>query len=119
MPCVGEKNVTDLTGEEVAVIDHHQVTPAAGLWYEDIRPDYGATATIIYEYYQQLGLAMPVAVATALQVGLNIDTANLTRGFCEADVETVFAAIVLNPLSFPTISTCSVNCGLTAEWRPR
>jgi nanoRNase/pAp phosphatase (c-di-AMP/oligoRNAs hydrolase) len=84
--CVGEKNVTDLTGEEVAVIDHHQVTPAAGLWYEDIRPDYGATATIIYEYYLQLGVAMPGAVATALQVGLNIDTANLTRGVCEADV---------------------------------
>ncbi len=85
--CVGEKNVTDLTGEEVAVIDHHEVTPAAGLWYQDIRPHYGATATIIYEYYQQLGLTMPAAVATALQVGLNIDTANLTRGFCEADVE--------------------------------
>ena len=85
--CVGEKNVTDLTGEEVAVIDHHEVTPAAGLWYQDIRPDYGATATIMYEYYQQLGLTMPAAVATALQVGLNIDTANLTRGFCEADVE--------------------------------
>ncbi len=84
--CVGEKNVTDLTGEEVAVIDHHQVTPAPGLWYEDIRPDYGATATIIYEYYQQLGIIMPVAVATALQVGLNIDTANMTRGVCEADV---------------------------------
>ncbi len=47
--CVGEKNVTDLTGEEVAVIDHHEVTPAAGLWYQDIRPHYGATATIIYE----------------------------------------------------------------------
>jgi len=85
--CVGEKNVTDLTGEEVAVIDHHEVTPAAGLWYQDIRPHYGATATIICEYYQQLGLTMPAAVATALQVGLNIDTANLTRGFCEADVE--------------------------------
>ena len=84
--CVGEKNVTDLTGEEVAVIDHHQVTPAPGLWYQDIRPDYGATATIIYEYYQQLGIIMPVAVATALQVGLNIDTANMTRGVCEADV---------------------------------
>jgi nanoRNase/pAp phosphatase (c-di-AMP/oligoRNAs hydrolase) len=63
------------------------VTPAAGLWYQDIRPHYGATATIIFEYYQQLGITMPAAVATALQVGLNIDTANLTRGFCEADVE--------------------------------
>jgi nanoRNase/pAp phosphatase (c-di-AMP/oligoRNAs hydrolase) len=85
--CVGEKNVTDLTGEEVAVIDHHEVTAAAGLWYQDIRPHYGATATIICEYYQQLDLTMPTAVATALQVGLNIDTANLTRGFCEADVK--------------------------------
>ena len=52
--CVGEKNVTDLIGEEIAVIDHHEVTVAQGLSYVDVRPHYGATATILFEYFQFL-----------------------------------------------------------------
>jgi nanoRNase/pAp phosphatase (c-di-AMP/oligoRNAs hydrolase) len=85
--CIGEKNVTDMPGEEIAVIDHHTVTPPNNLWFCDVRPHYGATATIIYEYFQLLNIEMPQSVATALLVGLNIDTANLTRGFCNADLK--------------------------------
>lgn len=85
--CMGEKNVRDLPGEEIAVVDHHQSKPPPGLWFSDVRPTYGATATIVYEYYRDLGVPMPQAVATALQVGQAIDTANLTRGFCAADIE--------------------------------
>ena len=85
--CIGEKNVTDLTGEEIAVIDHHRVNPSSELWFSDVRPHYGATATIMVEYYQFFGIKIPERIATALQIGLNIDTANLTRGFCEADVK--------------------------------
>lgn len=85
--CIGEKNVTDLPGAEIAVIDHHTVTPPNDLWFSDIRPNYGATATIIFEYYQLLNVVMPMKVASALLIGLNIDTANLTRGFCNADLK--------------------------------
>lgn len=84
--CIGEKNVTDLVGDEVAVIDHHHVEPGDALWFSDVRPEYGATATIMVEYFQYFSIPMPRSVATALQIGLNIDTANLTRGFCQADV---------------------------------
>ena len=84
--CIGEKNVTDLPGDEIAAIDHHEVTAPDGLWFSDIRPEYGATATIIFEYYQAAGVQMPRDIATALQVGLAIDTANLTRGFVDADL---------------------------------
>lgn len=84
--CGGEKNVTGLMGQEVAVIDHHHVQPSGDLWFCDVRPSYGATASIVVEYFQYFEVAIPRAVATALQVGLNIDTANLTRGFCDADV---------------------------------
>ena len=84
--CAGEKNITDMPGDEIAVIDHHTVTAPNDLWFSDIRSDYGSTATIIYEYYQQLEITMPVNVATSLLIGLNIDTANLTRGFCDADL---------------------------------
>lgn len=84
--CIGEKNVTDLPGDEIAAIDHHEVTAPKGLWFSDIRPEYGATATIMFEYYQALEVSMPRNIATALQVGLAIDTANLTRGFVDADL---------------------------------
>lgn len=85
--CIREKNVTDMPGEEIAVIDHHIVTPPKNLWFCDVRENYGATATIIFEYYQALNISMPQKVATALLVGLNIDTAHLTRGFCSADIK--------------------------------
>jgi nanoRNase/pAp phosphatase (c-di-AMP/oligoRNAs hydrolase) len=84
--CIGEKNVTDLPGDEIAAIDHHEVIAPPGLWFSDIRPEYGATATIIYEYYLDAGEIIPRDIATALQVGLAIDTANLTRGFVGADL---------------------------------
>jgi len=94
--CIGEKNVTDMPGAEIAVIDHHTVTAPDYLWFSDIRPNYGATATIICEYYRLLEIKMPLNVATALLIGLNIDTANLTRGFCNADLK---AFIALNQLA--------------------
>lgn len=93
--CTGEKNIRDLPGDEIAVIDHHQVQPSAevlaDLIFCDIRPEYGATATIIYEYYQLLGVPMPQDIASALLVGLNVDTSNLTRGVIQADLEAFVA----------------------------
>jgi len=85
--CIGEKNVTDLPGDEIAAIDHHEVTAPSSLWFSDIRPEYGSTATIMYEYYQLADEPVPRDIASALQIGLAIDTANLTRGFVEADVQ--------------------------------
>jgi nanoRNase/pAp phosphatase (c-di-AMP/oligoRNAs hydrolase) len=49
--CKGNKNVTDLPGREVAVIDHHETVSPDDVTYSDIRPSYGSCSTIIYEYY--------------------------------------------------------------------
>jgi nanoRNase/pAp phosphatase (c-di-AMP/oligoRNAs hydrolase) len=91
--CIGETNVTDMLGEEIAVIDHHAVTPPENLWFSDIRENYGTTATIIFEYFELLNIKIPTKIATARLIGLNIDTAHLTRGFCAADIK---ASIVFN-----------------------
>jgi len=85
--CKGNKNVTDLVGEEVAVIDHHQVKATDDVPFVDIRPDHGACSSIIYSYFRELGVAVPRNVATALMIGINMDTALLTRGVGEADVQ--------------------------------
>lgn len=85
--CIGEKNVTDMPGLEVAVIDHHQVSAPDYVWYADIRPWYGATASMIGEYFDALHIDLPSEIATALMIGLSVDTANLTRGYCQADIQ--------------------------------
>ncbi|MBP7552971.1 MAG: DHH family phosphoesterase [Spirochaetes bacterium] len=84
--CKGNKNVTDLIGEEVAVIDHHEVKVTEDVAYVDIRPQYGACSTVIFSYYILLKQDMPKDVATALLIGLNMDTALLTRGVSEEDI---------------------------------
>lgn len=84
--CIGEKNVTDLPGLEVAVIDHHQTKAPSFVWYSDIRPNYGSTATIMVEYFNHFELDIPKRIATALLVGLTFDTASFTRGVDTNDI---------------------------------
>lgn len=88
--CIGEKNVTDLPGIEVGVIDHHQVKAPSFVWFSDIRPNYGATASIMVEYFNHYDLPIPERVATALLVGLTFDTANFTRAMNKADIKALF-----------------------------
>lgn len=84
--CKGNSNVEELVGDEIAVIDHHEVKEPDNVKYVDIRSNFGACSTIIYTYYHQLGINIPQDVATALIIGLNMDTMNLTRGVCKEDV---------------------------------
>ncbi len=85
--CKGSNNVTELPGDEIAVIDHHEVAVPKNVAFSDIRPAYGACSSIIYEYYLAAGIEVPGAVATALLLGLNIDTALLMRRVSEPDLE--------------------------------
>lgn len=84
--CKGNKNVTDLIGEEIGVIDHHQVTAPDDVKFVDIRPDYGACSTIVYEYLMEHEFRIDQRLATALLVGINMDTALLTRNVSQADL---------------------------------
>jgi nanoRNase/pAp phosphatase (c-di-AMP/oligoRNAs hydrolase) len=84
--CKGNKNVTDLIGDEIAVIDHHQVTSPDDVEISDIRPEYGACSTIIFSYFDDIGLPITQNTATALIVGIDMDTALFTRDAHEKDV---------------------------------
>lgn len=70
------------------VIDHH-LTPrgvtVTGA-FRDLRPDYGATSTILYEYALAAGLTLRVPLATALFYGIQSDTQDLGREAAPADV---------------------------------
>lgn len=68
------------------IIDHH---PVSGDWEEadfvDIRPEYGATASMAVEYLRAAGLKPSVALATALFYAIKVDTQNFERKSVTAD----------------------------------
>lgn len=78
-------NITDFIGDEVACIDHHPVVTDIEYLYCDIRPT-GACATIIAEYYHDLGYEPDSNTATALLYGIKMDTLQFTRGVTLEDI---------------------------------
>lgn len=85
--CKWNKNVTDLIGNEVGVIDHHRVSNPEDVEFCDIRPEWGACVSIIASYYFYFNQEIPPDVATAMMIGINTDTAHLTRGVTEHDLK--------------------------------
>jgi nanoRNase/pAp phosphatase (c-di-AMP/oligoRNAs hydrolase) len=84
--CKGNKNVSDLKGEEIAVIDHHNSRAPDDVSFVDIRPDYGSTSTIINTYLEECNIEPSESIASALLIGLILDTSHLTRGISKADL---------------------------------
>lgn len=84
---VGNRNVTDLPGDVIALIDHHSPPERPSVPYWDIRKDYGSTSTIIWSYYHGAQIPVPVSCATSLLMGLMMDTAFMTRGVNKVDLE--------------------------------
>ncbi len=69
-----------------AVIDHHPIVEEWDAEYADVRPDYGATATILFEYLRSLKIKPTVNLATALIYGIKTDTDNFEKGASLQDV---------------------------------
>ena len=70
-----------------AVIDHHpSLSAGEKLLYEDVRPQYGATSTMLTEYVIDLELKVNKRVATALLFGIRSDTFHLSRRTTSADI---------------------------------
>jgi len=68
------------------IIDHH---PAKKQWeaaHVDIRPHYGATATMMLEYLRGARIKPSMKLATALLYAVKTDTSNFERAGMEEDV---------------------------------
>ncbi|MDR2162108.1 MAG: DHH family phosphoesterase [Desulfovibrio sp.] len=68
------------------VIDHHPLESPVEAEYCDIRPEYGATSTLLTEYLYNLGVRPGKLLATALQFGIKTDTASFERHFSDVDL---------------------------------
>jgi nanoRNase/pAp phosphatase (c-di-AMP/oligoRNAs hydrolase) len=84
---VGNSNITGLRGEIFGVIDHHSPPSEPDIPFHDIREDFGACCTIVYSYYRETASEMTESIATALLIGLMMDTGFMTRGVSEPDLE--------------------------------
>ncbi len=83
----GNANIIDMPGEEVMCIDHHPTYEKVDYVFSDIRPEVGACASIIAQYFFNNNIEMSRNVATALLYGIKVDTANMTRGVSDLDLE--------------------------------
>jgi len=75
------------------VIDHHvcddaKIDPSVTA-FVDVRPDIGATSSIVASYLLHAGVVPSAPAATALAYGIRTDTADLSRNVSELDVKVV------------------------------
>ena len=75
-------------GNVAAVIDHHPPSGAFRARFKDVRPSYGASATIAAEYLLADGdEQLTRELATALLYGIITDTKSLSRSASDDDLE--------------------------------
>lgn len=82
-------NVSDLNGNDVAVIDHHPEVDYSMTYnylYKDIRK-VGSCCSLIAQYFQELEIEPSSDTATVLLHGLKMDTLQFTRGVTRTDIE--------------------------------
>ena len=73
------------------VLDHHPMRrETSSVAFADVRPQVGATSTILTEYCQATGAELPQSIATALFYGIKTDTMGLGRGASQSDVAAYF-----------------------------
>ncbi len=69
------------------VIDHHPPRGPVRGAFVDVRPEVGATSTLIEEYLSRLSIEPSRTLATALLYGIRIDTRDFTREVSIPDFE--------------------------------
>lgn len=77
------------------VIDHHHPMRQAlqKVPYADVRPDIGATVTLLAQYLEAAGVELNSDLATAMFYGLKTDTRGLSRGASPADIDVYFTLL--------------------------
>ena len=80
-------NAKPLTSRLVAVVDHHPNPGVLGCPFIDVRTSYGACSSIIADYWQEYGSVVDRDTATALLMGIQMDTDFLSRRVSPADLD--------------------------------
>ena len=91
-PCIlvdGNPNNTNafpINNNLFGVVDHHANSAAPKCPFVDIRTSYGSCATVIADYWEEAGLSPGKDTATALLMGIEMDTDFLSRSTSPSDL---------------------------------
>ena len=86
----GENNSLPKEIKPNIIIDHHPFDATkVSADYIDIRPEIGATSTILTEYLTKLDYEISEELATLLLYGIKTDTSGFTRGATPKDLQAV------------------------------
>lgn len=96
----GNANIIDMAGVEIICIDHHKTYEKASYHYSDIRPEVGACASIIAEYFFENNIKINKNIATALMFAIKVDTANMSRGVSDLDLEMFYRLYKICDIDF-------------------
>lgn len=78
------------------VIDHHPLKPrTSNARWVDVRDGYGASATILYEYFVCQNVYLATRLATALFYAIKSETQDLGREWVKADRQAYLALVPL------------------------
>ncbi|MCL2664665.1 MAG: DHH family phosphoesterase [Defluviitaleaceae bacterium] len=83
----GNSNVVRQPGEYIACIDHHPDLASASYPYCDIRPEFGACSSMMYQYANDIGYELSPVQAALLIYGIRIDTDDLSRRKYLVDID--------------------------------
>ena len=73
---------------QIVIDHHHPVREKLGMVpYVDVRPEIGATVTVLYQYLEAAGIVPDSDLATAMFYGLKTDTRGLSRGTSPVDTD--------------------------------
>lgn len=98
------------------IIDHHPLPERAyAAPFQEIRPEYGATSTLMTEYLYNSGIRPGRRLATALQYGIRTDTNTFGRHSSEVDLR---AYHHLSRFGDPVLLNRIMRSEYLPEWLP-
>lgn len=84
-PWTGNTQLPEGVVPEIVVDHHPQRSATTAVPFVDIRPEYGATATILAEYLLEAGLEVPPKLATGFVYAILSETRSFSREASEPD----------------------------------
>jgi len=85
-PAAGNNNLPDQLIPDIVIDHHHPLREGIKLVrYVDVRPEVGATVSMVYQYLEAAGITLDPVLATAIFYGIQTDTRGLSRGASAID----------------------------------
>jgi nanoRNase/pAp phosphatase (c-di-AMP/oligoRNAs hydrolase) len=95
-------NAQPATDNLFGVVDHHANTGIPDCPFADIRPEYGSCASLVADYWKAAGLTPEEDVATALLMGIEMDTDFLSRRVSKSDIDALHRLFFIGDWNFGT-----------------